>query len=152
MDGVDFEIFEPTPFDKKWFSFKHNGPGLRYEIGVAIKNGHIVWAHGGVPPGEYNDLKLASELFVHMMDKGEKCVADKGYNNKKFFITERYASCFPNMKKILARHETINRRLKSWNVLSQRFRHSLHLHPKCFHAIVNLTQIAIENGEFIYDI
>ena len=34
LDGTDFRIQEPTPFDPKWFSHKFKGPGLRYEIGV----------------------------------------------------------------------------------------------------------------------
>jgi len=25
VDGVDFVIREPTPFNPSWFSFKHNG-------------------------------------------------------------------------------------------------------------------------------
>jgi len=28
VDGTDFRIQEPIPFDAKWFSHKFNGPGL----------------------------------------------------------------------------------------------------------------------------
>ena len=34
IDGTDCEINEPSPFDRKWFSHKLRGAGLRYEIGI----------------------------------------------------------------------------------------------------------------------
>ena len=40
LDDLDCMIEEPQPFDKKWQSFKSNGPGLRYEIGLNIYNGN----------------------------------------------------------------------------------------------------------------
>jgi hypothetical protein len=46
-------------------------------------------------------------------------------------------------KKILARHETVNKRIKQFCCLNFRFRHYLHLHPRFFHAVVNLTQLLI---------
>lgn len=67
IDGVDFEILEPFPFDKLWFSHKFHGPGLRYEVGLNIRTGHIVWAFGGYPCGEYSDLTLSREAFVFSM-------------------------------------------------------------------------------------
>jgi len=42
LDGTDFSIYEPTPFDAKWYSHKLNGPGLRYEIGICLRTGDIV--------------------------------------------------------------------------------------------------------------
>ena len=36
LDGTDVLIYEPIPFNSKWFSYKINGSGLRYEIGVCI--------------------------------------------------------------------------------------------------------------------
>ena len=41
-----------------------NGPALRYEIALEIKTGHIVWAYGGFPPGEYPDLKIARKNLL----------------------------------------------------------------------------------------
>jgi hypothetical protein len=47
LDGTDFRILEPGNFSSKWYSHKFNGPGIRYEIGLCIVTGHIVWANGG---------------------------------------------------------------------------------------------------------
>lgn len=152
IDGIDFEICEPSPFNRKWYSFKHNGAGLRYEIGLSIDLGEIVWAYGGVPCGEYSDLRLAREVFVYELDLNEKAIADRGYKDGNFFITPDNSPSYPKIKRILARHETINRRLKQWKCLSTKFRHPLFHHPKCFHAIICITQIIVQNGEPIFKI
>ena len=55
VDGTDFRIQEPSPFDPKWYSHKFRGPGLRYEIGVCIKTGWIVWVNGPFPAGAWPD-------------------------------------------------------------------------------------------------
>ena len=39
VDGTDFRIQEPGPFNLKWYSHKLKWPGLHYEIGVCIKTG-----------------------------------------------------------------------------------------------------------------
>jgi hypothetical protein len=46
FDGTDCPILEPWPFNKKWFSHKLNGPGLKYEVGVCNPTGEIVWVKG----------------------------------------------------------------------------------------------------------
>ena len=41
LDGTDFRIREPSPFSTKWWSFKFNGPGLRYEIAIEAESSNI---------------------------------------------------------------------------------------------------------------
>ncbi|KAG9404512.1 hypothetical protein AC1031_004720 [Aphanomyces cochlioides] len=153
LDGTDFRILEPTPFDAKWFSHKFKGAGLRYEIGLCIHTGHIVWAHGGLPCGEWPDLRLARDAYIYAVNRGEKTLADRGYADPSYFVypsDERRDNA--RQKQIMARHETCNRRLKQFRILGGIFRHRLTLHPTCFHAVVNLTQIMIENGEPLYSV
>lgn len=151
IDGVDFKIDEPTPFSSRWFSHKFRGPGLRYEIGLCIRSGNIVWKHGGYPCGEYSDLKLAREAYIYSVCRGEYTMADKGYNDAAYFI-------LPNLinqnthKFIMSRHETVNKRLRHFNILKHTFRNSLDKHPMVFHAVVNITQLVIENGEPLFSV
>ena len=70
MDGTDCRIQEPTPFSPKWFRSKFRGPGIRYEVGLNINTGDIVWVFGGYPCDEYPDLKLARELYIDMVEDG----------------------------------------------------------------------------------
>lgn len=110
-----------------------------------------MWAYGGFPCGEWPDLRLARSAFVLGLREGEKAIADRGYNDPDYFD-------FPNgnndqkKKEIMARHETLNGRLKSFSCLQHRFRHDLHLHPLYFNAVVNLTQMMIVHGEPLYSV
>lgn len=40
---------EPTPFDAKRFSHKFKEPSLRFEEGITIDGGDLVWVHGPYP-------------------------------------------------------------------------------------------------------
>jgi hypothetical protein len=142
---------EPTPFDPKWYSHKFHGPGLRYEIGLCIRTGDIVWASGGYPCGQWPDLRIARELILEEIQPGELIIADRGYNDPQFFDFPR-DDADQQKRLILARHETVNRRIKQFRCMSNRFRHELHLHPRFFNAVVNLTQLLIEHGEPLYSV
>ncbi len=147
LDGTDFRIREPTHFSKKWFSHKFKAPGLRYEIGISIVKAEIVWATGGFPCGEWTDLKIAKDLYIHIAKK-EITLADKGYCLKPFFKQPTTS----RENKILARHEALNGRLKEFAILSNRFRNCLNKHPMVFHAIVNIVQLSISSGEKLFEI
>ena len=45
-----------------------------------------------------------------------------------------------------ARHETINRRFKQWQALSQVWRHDRSKHEHVFQAVAALTELELENG------
>lgn len=83
------------------------------------------------------------DAYTSMVQANEMTVADEGYRDRNYFIYN---------KDIMARHETVNRRLKQFSVLNQKFRHQRHLHPQCLHAVANLTQLMIANGERLYDL
>jgi len=81
IDGTDFRIFEQMPFDSKWFSQKFKGPGLRYEVGVCIQTGWIVWINGPFPAGNWTDLNIAHHGVNYRLDCGKKYLADGGYHD-----------------------------------------------------------------------
>lgn len=151
MDGVDFRINEPGIFSPKWYSHKFNGPGIRYEIGLNIRTGEIVWKNGGYPCGEFSDLELARESYTGFVDQGEMTLADKGYRDNHFFILPNETNNLIH-KKIMSRHETVNKRIRQFKILKDCYRHSLNKHPLIFHAVVNITQIMIKNGEPLFNV
>lgn len=153
LDATDCPIHEQSPFDRKWYSHKINGPGLRYEIGLNIRQKEMVWTYGGRPCGECPDLVLAREVYTSMVDEGEKTIADRGYRDDQFFINPyNNPQSVVQQKQIMARHETVNKRLKQFSVLDIPFRHDVYLHPRCFHAVANITQLMLTNGEPLYSV
>ena len=51
-----------------------------------------------------------------------------------------------------ARHETVNRRFKQFGCLSNTYRHKLQKHGAMFHAIANITQLAIMDNEPLFQV
>ena len=81
-------IMEPIPFNTKWYSEKFEGPGVRYEIGIAIGTGIICWVHGPFPCGEWPDIWVACDALIYMVDDDEQMLADSGYRDgNQYFVT-----------------------------------------------------------------
>jgi hypothetical protein len=155
LDGTDCPINEPTPFHRMWYSHKFKGPGVRYEIGLCIQTGWIVWKNGPYPCGRYPDLTIARDKIQYCMVPGEKYVADGGYRDAGTFGDTPNGLNNPDqkMKRLArARHETVNRRFKQFEVLTTTFRHPLEKHWQCFHAIVNMTQIDMQYVAPLFEI
>ena len=145
LDGTDCPIQEPQPFNKKYFSHKFHGPGLKYEIGICITTGWICWYNGPFPCGN-PDVNIARLGVIRYIATGEKILADGGYNDgNRFFSTPTGINDVTQRMRSLcrARHETVNGRMKNFKVLSTRFRHGLEKHKICFTAILNIVQIYI---------
>jgi len=155
VDGTDFRIREPTQFDPKWFSHKFNGPGLRYEVGLCIQTGDCVWIHGPFPCGDWPDLRIARDAIVDALDDGEYYLADGGYSDgNQYSVTPSGFHDFTDRQQstVRARHETINKRFKQWGALKQVYRHKRKSHSAVFRAIANITQLAMDCGEPLFEV
>ena len=146
IDGTDFCLREPTEFDPRWFSHKFKGPGFRYEVGVCIQTGWIVWINGPYAPGDWSDLAIARYGIATKLDPGEKYLADGGYSSQDGNAktpTGLHNHDQSMKSKARARHEAINALLKQYAVLKDCFRHSRNDHPLVFKAVANLVQAKI---------
>ena len=150
VDGVHFQIYEESPFNKQCFSHKFNRAGITYEIGANVQTGDICWAFGGFRAG-IDDLTMARKGILNALPVGEKIIADKGYRGEhNKIITPTFLEGDPRnreLKRIMARHEGINKRLKDFKCLRSIWRHGWKMHIRAFYAVVTLTQIKFENGD-----
>jgi len=147
LDGTDFRIYEPSPFNPCWFSHKFNGPALRHEIGVCIQTGEIVWISGPYPAGSWPDLRIARDWIIYEIEEGEMILADGGHcDGHQFFMTPNGQNDDDQHMKAIARarHETINRRFKQWDILGSRWRHPLDRHGLVVRAIGSIIHFMIE--------
>ena len=83
VDGPDFQIADPSPFNPAWYSHKSNGAGFMYEKRNTAEDVTLVWAHGPFPAGEYLDLKSFKLGMRCVLDPGESVIADETYNNSR---------------------------------------------------------------------
>ena len=155
VDGTDFRIQEPQPFSPQWYSHKFNGPGVRYEVGICIKTGWIVWVHGPFPCGTWPDLAIARNALIHELDPGEFYVADGGYRESFGWSdtpTGLHRLCDRTKALARARHETVNGRFKVFGALKQIYRHDLSLHSLVFRSIANITQVSLRTKSPLFSI
>ena len=75
-DGTDFEIEEPHPFNRKWMTHKRKRAALKYEVGVSIYSGDIVWLHGP-HRGAKHDITIFKEGLQNALEEGEMVEADQ---------------------------------------------------------------------------
>lgn len=142
VDGIHFQICEPSPFDPKWYSHKFKGPGLRYEIALCIDETNFVWYNGPFPCGSNPDLKIYKNGLKELLKENEKVISDGGYQDRSCVRKVHCTSQeLKTHKRIRARHETSNRRLRHFNILRHRFRHQPHKHGMVFRAIINIVQL-----------
>jgi hypothetical protein len=89
--------------------------------------------------------------LVNVLTGGEKVEADKGYRGEPHYVIlpsgENDAA-----QRARSRHETVNKRFKQWGSLHRVFRHHLGKHQAVFFAVATITQLAIENGEPLFDV
>ena len=154
VDGTDFRIPQKGP---SFASHKYAGKSaVRYELGVDIIAGNLVWSHGPFPAGLYNDIKIFNLCLRHWLEPGERVEADEGYRGHADKVKgpgNDVSSKNSEMQgRVRARHETLNGRLKNWGILNQVFRHDVRLHGMVFGACAVLTQLTIENGEPLFEV
>ena len=165
VDCVDKRMREMWPYLKKksdiLYSHKFHGPGLRYEIAVAIISGDICWVNGPFLCGELNDYEifdLDSGGLTMELDVGERVEADDGYRKgDPFFVKTRSGSTHhPQLSSIRntvrARHETVNGRMNMWGAMFKTWHHSWGKHSTAFFAVAVITQLEIENGEPLFEV
>jgi hypothetical protein len=157
VDGTDFRIPEQGP---TFSSHKYNmKSGFRYEVALCIKTGSIVWFNGPFACGKWQDITIFRMGLMTYLEEGERVKADDGYVGeaprrckipKYFQGSEREEM----MKYVRNRQETVNKRFKNWGILKQVYRNKekIHLHGEVFAAIVVITQVAINNGERLFDV
>ena len=155
VDGTDCPIPEPSPFSRKWYSHKFHGPGVRYEVGVCIQTGWIVWVNGPFPCGEWPDLKICNQWLVYELGPGEKYLADRGYAGGWRSETPNGLNDYDQRIKeaARARNESVNGLLKTFKILDTPFRSpDLAKHYSVFMAVANICQAVIRMEGNTFDV
>ena len=156
VDGTDFRV--QSEYGRAFFSHKFKGSALRYEVGVCILTGFIVWINGPYEAGNWNDIMIFRDSLISFLGPSERVEADDGYVGEAPQKVKCPAS-FTNpeetlqmQKRVRARHETVNKRFKQWGCLSQRFRHDAGKHGDAFRCVAVITQLSLKMGEPLFDV
>jgi hypothetical protein len=174
VDGTHCHIEEPTHEDfsenPRYFSHKLKCDAYDYEIAISIFEGRVVWAARPYPPGT-NDItifrhKLKDKILESQGRSGvqHRAIGDKGYRGEREIVSvpssHDKAEVRTFKSRALARHETFNARMKNFDCLEDRFRHTGHprrkevsgaevKHQWCFNAVLVICQLQLEKTAFL---
>ncbi len=160
FDGTNFHIPQKGAATKgnAFASHKYaEKSALRYELGVDILAGNLVWIQGPYPAGKYTDIKIFNKVLRNFLEPGERVEADEGYRGHpdKIKCPDNDVNPAENrgmQGRARARHKMLNGRLKNWGILSQDFRHHITMHGDVFQACAGVTQLTIKNGEPLFEV
>ena len=163
VDGVHCPIWEPRwEPSTKWYSKKFNGPGLVYELGIAIHHNNLVWVNGPFPAGK-NDWSIFSmeNGLMAKIPQGKKAVGDGGYTYNPSKISIRNSAFDTDevnefKERVKARHETFNARLKAFEILSKKFKITgpkrMVRHKSVFESCCVIAQYEMESGRPLFKV
>ena len=109
---------------------------------------NIVWVHGPFPCGENPDIIFfRAGLKLKLKQCREMAICDNGYRGEARRVQRKgdqslFAQTRRDNSTLLARHETINGRIKFYKATSGKWRHSHEQHRQAFMAIVCLVQMS----------
>jgi hypothetical protein len=153
VDGVDCGIKEPYPFNTSIFSQKLNGPAYKYEIGLCIVTGDIVWVNGPFEAGRHDATIFKEDGLRDSLCDDEGIEVDAVYQDDEKFKSPNVSQSRKDRRQksqVRSRHEIVNSRFKDFNVLDMTFRHTKGMKEKhciCFDAVAVVTQLSFEfNG------
>ena len=155
VDGTDFRVAE---HGQPFFSHKYRKSGLRYEVGLCILTGDMVWINGPYECGMWPDISIFRNSLMSHLANNERVEADDGYIGEH----PQYVKCpagFADLpeteymqQRARNRQETINKRFKVFGAMKQVWRHAIELHGEAFRAIAIILQLTINNGERLFEV
>lgn len=171
VDGTHCRILEPTHADfsenTQYFSHKFKSAAYDYEIAISIFEDKVVWAAGPYPAGT-NDITIFRHNLKAMIleSRGRsgvdhRAIGDKGYRGEREVLSVPSSHDTEEVRtfkgRALSRQETFNSRMKNFDCLDERFRHTGHprnkeirgaevKHQWCFNAVLVICQLQMENG------
>jgi len=158
VDGVHFRTNEPrTDPSAKWCSHKFKSAAVGYELGISIYKQRLVWIKGPFKAATH-DFTVYKGSLGKKIPAGKRCIADRGYRGDDYkhqLSIRNRDDAIPlrNFKKrVRARHENFNARIKNFSILEQRFRHGIPRHKAVLEAVCVLVQYDMENGHPLMDV
>ena len=155
LDCTDCKINEPFPFNKKWLSVKFRGPGMKYEVAIAIYSNNICWSNGPFY-GTRNESRIFKEGLGLEIPNDEPVEVDAGPGGDPRLMKPLAGASWHARKQKSShrgRQETVFSRMKQFNVLDTHFHHTctdegeyMLKHQKCFDAVLVVTQLKLMIG------
>ncbi|KAL7577483.1 hypothetical protein ACA910_004764 [Epithemia clementina (nom. ined.)] len=159
-NGIDCPTTKQGPSGKAFYSHKFKSSGLRYGVASSIVGDNIVHVDGPQPPGDWNDFTCFRKYLKPKLEPGEKVEADDRYLGEdpgkivapggiRFMETEATKNA---QRRLRSCHETINERLKQFQILSECFCQNILKHGDVFRACAVLSQLSFQYNKGPFEV
>lgn len=153
-DSVHF-LIEPRKQPSTKSSSKKFGKkaALTYEVAIAIRYNQVVLLNGPYPAATHDMTMFTSANGVGpRLAPGQQAVTDRLYSGPQVCVRNPFDSDELKgfKKRVRARHETFNGRIKVFNILDTRFRHGVSKHKAVFEACCVIVQYDMETGRPLF--
>lgn len=171
VDGTHCRVEEPTheafSENTKFYSHKFKQAAFDYEIALSIFEDKCVWAAGPYPAGTPDISIFRHKLKQKVLESctrsgvAQRAIGDKGYRGEREILSVPSSQDTEEVRvfksRALSRHEVFNARIKTFECMDERFRHTGHprdssvsgpeaKHQWCFDSVVVICQLQMENG------
>jgi ABC-type ATPase with predicted acetyltransferase domain len=124
-------------------SHKYAGKSaLRYELGIDILVGNLVWIQGQYSAGKYTDIKIFNKVLRNFLEPGERVEADKGYRGHPDKSESGGES--DDAGEGEGTSQDAERLAEELGILSQVFRHHITMHGDVYRACAVVSQLTVE--------
>ena len=116
-----------------------------------------MWINEPYEAGMWPDISIFRNSLKSHLGVNERVEADDGYVGEaplavkcpRSFVNSQETEYM--QARVRSRQETVNKRFKDWGALRQVYRHEIPDHGKIFNAVAVITQLAISNGEKLFE-
>lgn len=165
IDGVDFKAWEKKhphlSKDPKMCSHKFVSCAYRYMIAVSVYRSKIAGIYGPYPGGK-SEIDIFREHIKTQVKLGKLVVADKGNKAKECSSTDKAILSLPNpvdnqdfakfKARALARHESVNGRIKYYKSMSNIWTHGMTKHGLAVRAVATTVQYKMDHGSELFPV
>jgi len=154
IDGVHASTRENRKDpSSKVYSHKFNGPGITYEVGIAIWESRVLWIKGPFVASTHDANMCRSNGGANDENlQGKRGIGDSAYKKIPSMTVHRdgHSKEMTNfINRVRARHESFYSKLKAFGILARKFRGSWNKseeHKMFFEGCAVLVQYDMENG------
>ncbi len=131
--------------------------GLCNEVGTGILFGHIKWTNRPFPWGDWPEINIFCHCLQTFLEPKEHVDANAEYHGAVQFNVKCPGIGNPSENVEIqawncSLHKALNSCFKNFEILSETFCYDIPKHGYVFRAIVALTQLAIKNGDHLWNV
>lgn len=113
VDGMNCSVNEEHPFSCGWYSHKCRRTLIRYDVGLTLHSGRLVWVSRQFEFWSYHNNKIVKYDLKGALPDRQSVIADIEYNERGLIRIELSEILSNDIhQRVRTRNEAVNEKLK----------------------------------------